>query len=48
MILRRNDLKLLTKLRIENIFMYIRNRLSRNEEDSLTDYEKEKIKRIIW
>lgn len=48
MILRRNDLKLLTKLRIENIFMYIRNRLSRNEEDSQTDYEKEKIKRIIW
>lgn len=47
MILRRNDLKLLTKLRIENIFMYIRNRLSRNEEDSQTDYEKEKIKRII-
>lgn len=48
MILRRNDLKLLAKLRIENIFMYIRNRLSRNEEDSQTDYEKEKIKRIIW
>ena len=48
MMLRRNDLKLLTKLRIENIFMYIRNRLSRNEEDSQTDYEKEKIKRIIW
>lgn len=48
MILRRNDLKLLTKLRIENIFIYIRNRLSRNEEDSQTDYEKEKIKRIIW
>lgn len=48
MILRRNDLKLLTKLRIENIFTYIRNRLSRNEEDSQTDYEKEKIKRIIW
>lgn len=48
MILRRNDLKLLTKLRIENIFMYIRNRLSRNEEDSQSDYEKEKIKRIIW
>lgn len=48
MILRRNDLKLLTKLRIENIFMYIRNRLSRNEEDSQTDYEKEKIKRITW